>query len=375
MKKTILLDYQIFRKQEFGGISRYFAELICGINKQPGYRALPGKFYSNNIYLHHPGLTSHNKFGTGPTSGYKRIFEKMLLKLENYKLRIMLKKGNFSVFHPTYYDTYFLKYLPPNKSLVITVHDMTHENYYDNLHEYLSEESKHKLALIERADHIIAVSNYTQSQILKHFPDLSPDKISVIYHGPNIKPDIRSVKPGNLPGNYLLFVGVKKHYKNFFWLAEALKDYLRENNLILLCAGSIDFDVFEQKFLSRLELKGHVKYIPINSEEELAAIYENAICFIFPSLEEGFGMPILEAFACSCPVILSNSSAFPEIAGDAAVYFEPGDKEELIRQIEIICGNNTAKQELINKGRERLKLFSWAKTVDEHIKIYDKLSA
>jgi glycosyltransferase involved in cell wall biosynthesis len=373
LKKRILFDQQIFRLQRFGGISRYFTGLITGINAQPDYEALPHKFYADNVYLAKKGLVSFTGFLKPASFKYKPIFEKLLLKFENYKLRTILKKGNFDVFHPTYYDPGFLKYLPEQKPLVITVHDMIHENYHDNLYEYLSGESKNKLVLIPRADHIIAVSNYTKAQIIKHYPDIDPGKISVIYHGSNLNPGPTDTKPNVLPDNYLLFVGVKKHYKNFFWLAEALKDYLKENNITLLCAGSADFDVFEQKFLSRLELNSYVGYMPVNTDEDLAMLYKNAVCFIFPSLEEGFGMPVLEAFACGCPALLSNSGSLPEVGGDAALYFDPGDKEQLIKQIELISKDEQTKRLLINKGNERVKLFSWANTVAEHIKVYHSL--
>jgi glycosyltransferase involved in cell wall biosynthesis len=152
-----------------------------------------------------------------------------------------------------------------------------------------------------------------------------------------------------------------------------LKDYLKENNITLLCAGSADFDVFEQRFLSRLELNSHVGYMPVNTDEDLAMLYKNAVCFIFPSLEEGFGMPVLEAFACGCPALLSNSGSLPEVGGDAALYFDPGDKEQLIKQIELISKDEQTKRLLINKGNERVKLFSWANTVAEHIKVYHSL--
>jgi glycosyltransferase involved in cell wall biosynthesis len=355
--KRILFDQQIFRKQKFGGISRYFTELMTGINKHPGYVALPKKFYSDNVYLAENNLTSFNRVRGSKNSGSKNLIEKLIIKAENY----------------TYYDSGFLQYLPKNKPLVLTVHDMIHESYYDKMLEYLHEETKHKMKLIPRADHIIAVSQYTKNQVLKYFPSINEDKISVIYHGISLQPDAGGIKPANLPDKYLLFIGIKKHYKNFFWLAESLKDYLKQNDMVLICAGGAAFDTFELDFITRLGLNDYIQHIPVNSDAEIAALYTNAVCFLFPSLIEGFGMPILEAFICGCPAVIADSSCFPEIAADAALYFMPGNKEDLLEKIDLVRNNTVLKQELRKKGMERAKQFSWEKSIAQHLNVYNAL--
>ncbi len=366
--RQILFDHEIFRRQNFGGISRYFTEIISGINHTTGYKALPPKFCSSNVYLKEHGLAQFYNAAAGDS-----LFKKVLWKFENRQLYNRLRKGSFDVFHPTYYGTYFLELLT-GKPFVITVHDMIHENYLDSRNEYHGEETKGKLALLSKAAHIIAVSNYTKKQIIRHFPDIDQDKISVVYHGVNIQRGIafNAEIPG-LPEKYLLFIGTKKHYKNFFWLVESVRDYLKSTDIKLVCAGGFDFDGFELDFLANLGLLNHVQHVPFNTTAELAAIYNRAVCFIFPSLEEGFGMPILEAFACNCPALLSNSSCFPEIAGDAALYFEPGNKEDLIEKIETLRTDKHLRSELIQKGKVRVADFDWAKTVAAHIEIYNKL--
>lgn len=369
----ILFDPQIFRKQRFGGISRYFSELIAGINRHGGYRALPSRFYADNTYLTAHNLSRFNWIRDSKNFTVKAKVEKLILKEETQRIQTRLKKGKFEVFHPTYYNPHFLKYLPKHKPFVLTVHDMIHEAYHDNMYEYLSEETRHKITLIPKADHIIAVSQHTKNEILKYFPKVSEGKISVIHHGTSLKVNAVTKKPAGLPDNYLLFIGIKKHYKNFFWLAKALKGYLKQNDIALVCGGGFDFDEFEINFINELNLKRYIKHIAINTDEDVVALFENAACFIFPSLAEGFGIPILEAFACECPVILANSSCFPEVAGDAALYFEPGSQEDLIEKISIICQNKTVKAGLVNKGLDRLKQFSWENTVAQHLKIYDSL--
>lgn len=363
--KKILYDQQIFRKQRFGGISRYFVELMTGVSRQPGFYVLPKIFYSDNSYLVSRRLTYRV---TG-----NEFLEKIIFKLEIWKLGYRLKKGWFDVFHPTYYDAYFLKYMPADKPFVLTVHDMIHESYYDKIQEYLSEETKHKMALVPKAAHIIAVSHYTKGQIIKYFPNIDQNKISVIYHGTNLKPSTNTKRPVNLPGNYLLFIGTKKHYKSFFWLTGALKDYLVNNNIFLVCAGGFDFDAFEKEFLAGLGLIGQVNHVAVDNDEDLSLLYKYADCMIFPSLLEGFGMPILEAFVNECPVVLSNSSCFPEIGGDAALYFEAGNKNDLLEKINLFRHDPVIRENLVKKGSERARSFTWQNTIDQHLKIYNSL--
>jgi glycosyltransferase involved in cell wall biosynthesis len=373
--KRILFDQQIFRKQNFGGISRYFTALITGLGKKPGYQVLPKTLYTDNVYLAEHHLTSFNRIRKARNFSIKNTIERLILKAENYQVAKAIKKGAFEVFHPTYYNADFLKYIPQNKPFVITIHDMIHERYYDNMLEYLTEETKHKMLLIPRASHIIAVSHYTKNEILKYFPQINPDKITVIYHGVSLQPTINPKKHASLPAGYLLFVGTKKHYKNFFWMVEALGGYLAKNNLVLVCAGGADFDTYENNFIAGLNLKPYIKYVPINTDEDMAAIYKNAACFIFPSLIEGFGMPILESFVCECPAVLANSSCFPEIAADAALYFEPGNKTDLVEKIDAIRQDETLKNKLVKKGINRARLFNWETAVDQHLKIYNSLVA
>lgn len=367
--RQILFDHEIFRRQDFGGISRYFAELMEGINKTPGYKAFPESIFSRNVYLRERKLD-----GIAGTFGNNDLFKKAYWKLENRQLYSKLKQGRFAVFHPTYYTPYFLHYLPQDKPFVLTVHDMIHENHLDSRNEYYGEETNGKMALIPKAAHIVAVSHYTKSQIIRHYPDISPDKISVVYHGANLKISVNADKSGlNLPEKYILFIGVKKHYKNFFWLAESLHDYLKSENIKMICAGGYDFDGFERRFLAQTGLEQHIVHQPFSTDQQLAALYKHAICFVYPSVEEGFGMPILEAFACGCPVVLSNSSCFPEIARDAALYFEPGDQQKLLSNIEAVRADSVTRSELIEKGLLRLADFSWERSAAEHIKIYDNL--
>ena len=108
-------------------------------------------------------------------------------------------------------------------------------------------------------------------------------------------------------------------------------------------------------------------------DKTLSYAYSKAKCFVFPSLYEGFGIPTLEAFSCGCPVILSSTSSFPEVGGDAVIYANPYDEEDMREKILAVISDENLRDTLINKGRERLKLFDWDKTVAETLKCYEKL--
>ncbi|RYD94243.1 MAG: glycosyltransferase family 1 protein [Sphingobacteriales bacterium] len=370
--KRILFDNQIFRKQPYGGISKYFTELLTGLKAHHVYKVLPKKFYSANVNLVTNNLTKLNRLRNAKFLPGRKSIERVIVKQEELVTLDILQSGKFDVFHPTYFNPYFLDNLPAKKPLVVTVHDMIHENYYSDHYEYLLDETYWKRRIIPRANHIIAVSEYTKQQVLKYFPDFDAAKISVVYHGINPYPANGDVHTG-LPEKYILFVGVRKHYKNFIWLARALAPYLLQHNITLLCAGATPIDLYENEILQSLKLDKHVKQLPLHNNENIGDLYSKALCFVFPSAEEGFGIPILEAFVSNCPVVLANSSCFPEIAGDAALYFDLTNKEEIVKQIDKIINEPGVKDDLVAKGQERAKLFTWEDTVAKHVEIYNSL--
>lgn len=155
------------------------------------------------------------------------------------------------------------------------------------------------------------------------------------------------------------------------WLLEAFSLLAqKDSKLYLICTGN-KFSQGEEDKLSKLHIKN--KTLQINaSDKELSELYTRASLFVFPSLYEGFGIPILEAYACHCPIAISNTSCFPEIAGDAAIYFDPYSVKDIANTIEAIIYNPQKANELIQKGIKRLELYSWEKTVVETEETYKK---
>jgi len=363
----ILFDDQAFKMQRYGGVSRYFSELIKGVSNHSGTVALPGKFISSNGHLRNNGQLLYPQLTFGKYfKGRDRLLA-WLSQRESRRLLNILRKGAFDVFHPTYFDTYFLREIK-NKPFVLTVHDMIHELYFDANNQ----ETYNRQKLIPLAAHIISVSEHTKRDILDLFPDIKPDKISVVYHGSSLSFH-RQDKDILLPEKYFLFVGTRNFYKNFDWLLRTIAQLLKERNYCLVCAGGGSFTDDEEKLIQQLGLQKNIVFVDARSDEKLAHVYASATCLIFPSLYEGFGIPIIEAFSCRCPVLLCDETCFPEIGEKAAAYFSLTKHETLLELLQRLLDEPGVATHLIEKGSERSKIFSWEKMVDQHIAIYQNL--
>lgn len=350
-KIKVLYDDQIFTLQKIGGISRYFNELYARNRK-----AKVALLHTENFYLEDKNKIKVN------FRGKQRIFNFLN---RNYSL-LLLKLNNFDIFHPTYYNTYFLKSL--KKPFVITVYDMIHEVYSGIYYSENMEITKIKMELCKKADGIIAISEQTKKDLIKYF-NIEESKIKVIYLGSNLQKKQSKIE---LPNKYILFTGRRWGYKNFNLFLEALSKILVEDKeLKLVCTGE-KFTEEERAKIRKLGIEDKVVNILVK-DEDIYTVYKRAECFVFPSLYEGFGIPILEAFEAETPLVLSNTSCFPEIAGDAGEYFNPKDKISIENAVRNVLNNFEKRKELIAKGKERLKLFDWNKTYRETIIFYNEI--
>jgi len=374
----ILYDHQIFSIQKYGGISRYFTQIISNFPQH--IQTEIAIKYSNNEYLKEfnsdildfpfekflPGISFRGKHRL--FNYIEKIRNNPPPEIVNKNLSIeLLKKQDFDIFHPTYYDDYFLEYIG-NKPFVLTIHDMIHELFPEMIKEQGILIKKARLA--EKAAHIIAVSEKTKQDIINIY-NINADKISVIYHASSINKKINKAEE-KLPQNYLLYVGARSHYKNFMFFALSIKKLLiKRKNLKIVCTGT-SFSDEEINFLKEIGIEDYFTHLFIK-DDEFFQVYKNAQALIFPSYYEGFGIPILEAFDSDCPVILSNSSCFEEIAGDAAIYFEPKNKTQLIESIEEIMDNPEIRAGLILKGKARLQKFSWSLAAKKTTEVYSNI--
>jgi glycosyltransferase involved in cell wall biosynthesis len=382
----ILYDYQIFQSQKIGGISKYFTEIIAHFAKKNKFEV--AILVSNNKHLsvHFNHLLKPRRIITtadffkkynfrGKLRVYhlfKRIFPFVFNEYNriNYDYSTSkLKRNNFDIFHPTYYDPYFLDFLK-NKPFVLTVHDMIHEKFIELFHEDVSAQPtiENKKKLIIKASHIIAISENTKKDIIEIY-GVSESKISVVYHATSILEN--QYVDLDLPKEYILFVGSRYNYKNFRGFVESIAELLIENEMNLLCIGQA-FNPSEIDFLKELNIQNHCHHKIVN-DSELYQIYNSALFFVFPSYYEGFGIPVLEAFQSRCPVLLSNTSCFPEIAQDAAIYFDPYIKKDMREKVEYMIQNKEVREDLIRKGTKRVQDFNWTISSEQTAEVYLKV--
>ena len=171
----------------------------------------------------------------------------------------------------------------------------------------------------------------------------------------------------------MLYVGNRALYKNFLFFIESIVPLLlQDKTLSVVCAGGKDFTQAEKLLFHKWGVEHKLYYFPVN-DAILISLYTYALAFVFPSLYEGFGIPILEAFACNCPVLISNTSSLPEIAGNACLCFDPKDKTSIAGAVNQVLLDKSLRKELCKKGKERVNYFSWERTAKETKQVYKSI--
>jgi len=350
----ILFDHQLFY-DVYGGASKYFAMMI---NALPRDCWDTTTLLSCNEYVRAKGLfrTVRKRF-RGQAS--------LLEHINRPYTKHVLKKQQFDVFHQTNFGLYFGNSLG-TKPLVVTYHDANMSTY--NPHPDIVKLQRESLM---RADAVIAVSNNTKNDLLKFF-DIDPKKVHVVYHGIE-KPTLATTSVRVFDFPYVLYVGFRAEYKNFRRFVEAYALYHKQFPEVRLVCTSYPFNAAETEFFRRLGIAADVINVPAD-EEKMVRLYRDAEFFVYPSLYEGFGMPILEAWVNGCPVVLSNASCFPEIAADAGLFFDPNDVDDMASKMEKITSDSNLKEELIAKGKSRVENFTWQKSAQEHMAVYKSLA-
>lgn len=365
----LLIDHQTFSMQLYGGISRYFANIHHTIESRDDIKSDIGILYTKNYYLKDYKAPLNNLLGRFLLKKERKRYN-WNMKYSNYHIQ----KNDFDILHPSYYHPYFLK--QTKKPFVITVHDMIHEKFpefFDINDEYV----RYKRICVENAAQIIAISEST-SQDLQNILGVSKNRITVVHHGyqmnieePDIIPVSQNTKGMDQP--YLLYVGDRRGYKNFPSFVTAMCPLLhKEKDLKLICAGGGAFGEAEEEMIRRLKLE--LKVTQINATDlQLKSLYQNALAFIFPSLYEGFGLPILEAFKYNCPVIASDQPCFKEIGDEAIAYFNPRDQHNLLTTVEQVITSQSTRQNLIQKGNIQLLKFPMDLCMDKTLAVYKKI--
>lgn len=354
---NIIYDHQIFSNQVFGGPSRYFVELIKEL-----------------IDLKiNPTIVSpidQNKYLLEISSVYKKKFLINLNKqnffskyANNFLSKYYFKNIKHDLYHLTYYDECFFS----KKPKIITVYDLIHEKYNNEFNR----QKFPKKQTLDCVDYFICISHNTKKDLINIY-GIDEKKISVTHLANSLLPTSMTKKVITKP--YFLYVGSRKRYKNFKTLLKAYSKIERiKKNFDIICFGGGKFIKEEFDRMKKYKIDFNSIHFFSGSDKLLVDLYSNAEALIYPSIYEGFGIPILEAMSCGCPVISSNSSSLPEVYGNAALTFSPISYEELMHSLEKITSENNLRKILISKGYKREKEFSWKKCALETSNIYKSL--
>lgn len=264
--------------------------------------------------------------------------------------------------------------------IVVTIHDLIHQHVDtkgSSTHNLLIHTVK-KLgykkvfgAAIKRSLKIITVSEFVKKQLEDEWK-VPSKKITVTYEGVDEnfgKFESKDVlKENNIKPPYIFYVGNAHPHKNIAELIEAFFELRKKYQYLQLVLSGED-NFFWPK-IRKAYKNPNIIYTGKVTDEELVTLYKNAQCFVTASLEEGFGLPLLEAFSLGCPVVSSNRGSLPEVGSDAAIYFDPKNQEDMIEKIQKILNNQALRKDLIEKGKKRVRDFSWGKMAEETLKIY-----
>ncbi len=363
---NLLYDHSIFQLQRYGGISRYFYELITRLSEKEDVDIDLFQGFHINEY----GFSNH-KHNLNSYFGYKKPDIKytglFFAKLNDFLFDNFYRSlHNCDLYHSTYYrkDLHKFKKSP----VVLTVYDMIYELYSGQFRDSESVIEAKKIS-IDFADIIICISENTKKDLIKIY-DVPENKIKVVYLANSLQPsknipfnELKKLYPIDKP--YILFVGVRGGYKNFSLLLDVYTSHFSDK-FDLVCFGENRLEI-----IKRSNLLNNVFHVN-GTDNLLASLYQNAFCLVYPSMYEGFGIPLLEAMAMGCPVIASNTSSIPEVVGDGGILFDPSSKKDLIDSIESI-DDDSIRRHLIERGFEQEKKFSWDKTATETLNVYKSI--
>ena len=347
-------DNIVFSLQRAGGISTYWSELITRLLRD-GVDVSFEEFKHQNIVRNTLAINEEALRNRG--SKYLLVERFKALKLPEQNLPF--------VFHSSYNRITHNK----NAAQVTTVHDFVHEKFYTGIRRSLHLMQKGKV--LRAANQIITVSENTKRDLMQFHPGIPENKIKVIYNGvsEDFYPIAETTKldlPETGKRPYLLYIGSREHYKNFKFTVDLLKE---SADLDLYIIGSALLKT-ELQYLNQ-QVSGRWKHFDHISNQRLNELYNTAYALIYPSLYEGFGIPLLEAMKAGVPFLALSNSAIPEVAGEAGIVLERADIGLFKDALQKLGSNRT---EMIEKGYVQAAKFSWEKCYQETLSVYKQLS-
>lgn len=386
----IAIDYSLVTGEQ-AGIGQYLRNLVQAllkIDRENSYTLYA--LWSLTHYLLHPSM----KVDFPKEGNYKAVYKNLPVPFQVFRYLSLVPGA------PASFREYMLggldadvvhsctfcvpRFRDRRKKLVVTIYDLT---VITNPECHKKANIRHCTAgakdAIKYADSIIAISEHTKRDLIERL-GAPPELITVTqlaagedyYEVTDADKRRRARERYKLPENYILFVGSlepRKNVKTLFKAYSQMKESYKKEFPLVIAGGRgwLNSDVPEM--VKALGIEERVKFAGYIENADIAAVYSQAAAFAYPSLYEGFGLPILEAMQCGAPVITSNTSSMPEVAGDAAVLVVPTDAEELAAALESVLADEAKRVEMRRKGLERASRFSWERCARESLEVYKKV--
>jgi len=372
-KPRIAIDYTPAHEQG-GGIGRYVRELVAALAHIDPYSAEYRLFAAGapRNATPPPHLEAFAWCPTPITPKWSaRIWHRAHIPLP-----IEAFVGRVDVYHAT---DFVLPPTLPHTNTILTVHDLSFvrvpESASPKLKRYLDRVVPDS---VRRADLVLADSQATKDDLVALY-HTHPDKIQVLLSGVDSRFQPATTDPRDLrrkynipPRPYIFSVGTVQPRKNYARLIQALALVrARGHDVSLVIAGGkgwLEDPIYAA--IRETNMQEYVHFIGFADEQDLPALYTHAACTAFVSLYEGFGLPILESMGCGTPVVTSRVSSLPEVAGDAALMIDPYDTHAIAESISRILIDDTLRQTLIRRGRERVKQFTWERSARQLVDLY-----
>lgn len=358
----ILFDPQVF-SLGYSGMLRYYSALFEGLKdagvkivhpEESPFKQEPGEpsFWESALHPKIQRIADRYKFHRIKSGYYKAI-----------------SKDNFDLLYITApnFETDFLKHLR-EKPFAMTVHDTMkvlsgHHTFFDQPGDTSS-----LGYLAHHAARVICVSNYTKEDLCTKY-DVNRDKTQTVYLANFLSSG--SIEVPGLPESYILFVGSRNGRKNFFEWLKAVAPYLsnRPDVKVVVTEPLTDIEKFFSQKFGVLENMVSLENV---TDARLNTLYQNALCLVYPSLYEGFGLPVVEAMANGCPVIASNCTSIPEVAGAAAVLIDPNNPEMMLNSLKKVVENDELRTDLTKKGWVQSEKFSRDRFIREMVAQFEE---
>src|SRR5215216_2144915 len=366
----VLLEGRIFEEQPLGGISRIYQEIlprICRIDEQISFSILTSGRLLQSLPQHSQIASIPSRLPVDRLLRPKRIFWQLQDYLRAKVQVVSIRSDRNSIWHATYFQL-------PNwweGPKVTSVYDLVYEKYpYFFNEDYDTILLKRKKRAILAADKVICISQSVRADVIEIYGLPQKRVIAIpLACGDNfrkmsreeIAPHFRVDQP------FILYVGRRHPYKNFKTLLSTYAVWPRRSEIKLMVIGNL-WSREELKEITTAGLQSDIICRSSISDEELCALYNQALAFVYPSLSEGFGIPLLEAMASGCPIVASRIPTSLEIARDVPYYFDPLNKDELIAALDAACYS-----EEIESRDDILANYSWDLTARATLNVYKEL--